>query len=80
MESQIQVKSLNIWRVTCEGMKNNGHHEKQFDAIAKYVILCSLEDNVFNHVFSCENAKELWKATKGNHEGTKDVANERYYV
>jgi len=61
-------------------MKNNGHREKQFDAIAKCVILSALEDNVFNRVFSCKNAKDLWMAIKENHEGTKDVANERYHV
>ena len=61
-------------------MKNNGHQEKQFDAIAKCVILSSLEDKIFNRVFACENAKELWKTIIKNHEGTKDVANERYHV
>ena len=61
-------------------MKNNGQQEKQFDAIAKCVILSSLDDKIFNRVFTCENAKELWKAIIENHEGTKDVANERYHV
>ena len=35
---------------------------------------------MFNRVYSCENAKELWKTIKEYHEGTKDVANERYHV
>ena len=31
-------------------------------------------------MFACENAKDLWKTIKENHEGTKNVANERYHV
>ena len=61
-------------------MKNKGQQEKQFDAIAKCVILSSLDDKIFNRVFACENAKELWKTINENHEGTKDEANERYHV
>ena len=61
-------------------MKNNGLQEKQHDVTAKCIILSSLSDNMFNRVYSCENAKELWKTIIENHEGTEDVANERYYV
>ena len=61
-------------------MKNKGQQEKQFDAIAKCVILSSLDDKIINRVFACENAKELWKTINENHEGTKDVANKRYHV
>ena len=42
--------------------------------------MSSLSDNVFNRVYSCENAKELWKTINENHEGTEDVANEKYHV
>ena len=35
---------------------------------------------MFNRVYSCENAKKLWKTIIENHEGTEDVANERYHV
>ena len=35
---------------------------------------------MFNCVFACENAKDLWKTISENHEGTKDVANEKYHV
>ena len=35
---------------------------------------------MFNRVYSCENAKELWKTIIENHEGTENVANERYHV
>ena len=80
MESHLQAKGLNIWRVISEGMKNKDQQEKQFDAIAKYIILSSLDDKIFNRVFACENAKDLWKTIKENHEGTKDVANERYHI
>ena len=56
-------------------MKKNGcQQEKQHDVTAKCIILCSLSDNVFSRVYSCENAKELWKTIIENHEGTEDVA------
>ena len=42
--------------------------------------MSSLSDNVFNRVYSCKNAKELWKTIIENHEGTEDVANERFHV
>ena len=80
MKSHLQAKVLNVWRVTSEGMKNKGQQEKQFDAITKCVILSSLNDKIFNRVFACENAKELWKTISENHEDTKDVANEKYHV
>ena len=80
MQSHLQAKGLNVWRVTSEGMKGNSQQEKQYDAIAKCAILNSLDDNVFNRVFACKNAKELWKTISENHEETKDVANEKYRV
>ena len=80
MQSYLQAKSLNVWRVTSEGVKSNSQQESQYDAIAKCAILSSLGDNVFNRVFACENAKDLWKAISENHEGTKDVGEEKYHV
>ena len=59
MEAHLQAKGLNVWRVTSEGIKGNSQQEKQHDVIAKYAILSSLGDNVFNRVFACKNAKEL---------------------
>ena len=80
MEAHLQAKGLNVWRVTSEGMKGNSQQEKQHDAIAKCAILCSLGDNVFNRMFACENAKSLWKTICENHDGTKDVGEEKYHV
>ena len=80
MQAHLQATGLNVWRVVSEGIKNNGHQEKQHDVTAKCIILSSLSDNVFNRVYSCENAKILWKTIIENHEGTEDVANERYHV
>jgi hypothetical protein len=40
--------------------------------------LSSLDVGVFNKVFICENALELWKTIKEQNEGSKEVANERY--
>ena len=63
-----------------EGVKNNSQQEKQNDVTAKCIILSSLSDNVFNHIYSCENAKKLWQTIVENHKGTEDVDNERYHV
>ena len=76
----LQATGLNVWRVVSEGVKNNSHQEKQYDVTAKCIIFSSLSDNVFNRVYSCENAKKLWQTIIENHEGTEDVANERYHV
>jgi hypothetical protein len=54
MEAYLQVKDLDVWRVTDEGMKNGTIKEKQFDVIAKSIILSSLDVVVFNRVFTCE--------------------------
>ena len=80
MQAHLQATVLNVWRVVSEGVKNNSQQEKQYDVTAKCVILSSLCDNVFNRVYSCENAKELWKTIIENHEGTEDVTNERYHI
>jgi hypothetical protein len=40
--------------------------------------LSSLDVGIFNRVFNCENAHELWKTIKEQNEGSKEVANERY--
>jgi hypothetical protein len=78
MEAYLQAKDLDVWRVTDEGMKNGTRKEKQFDVTAKSIILSSLDVDVFNRVFTCENAHELWKTIKEKNEGSKEVANERY--
>ena len=69
MQAHLQAMGLNVWRVVSEGVKNNGQQEKQYDVTAKCIILSSLSDNVFNRVYSCENAKTLWKTIIENHEG-----------
>jgi hypothetical protein len=78
MEAYLQAKDLDVWRVTNEGMKNDTKKEKQFDVIAKSIILSSLDVGVFNRVFNCQNAYELWKTIKEQNEGSKEVANECY--
>jgi hypothetical protein len=78
MEAYLQAKDLDVWRVTDEGMKNGTKKERQFDVIAKSIILSSLDVGVSNRVFNCENAHELWKTIKEQNEGSKEVANERY--
>jgi hypothetical protein len=78
MEAYLQSKDLDVWRVTDEGMKNGTKKEKQFVMIAKSIILSSLDVGVFNRVFTCENAHELWKTIMEKNEGSKEVANECY--
>ena len=80
MQAHLQATGLNVWRVVSEGLKNNGQQGKQYDVTAKCIILSSISVNVFNHVYSCENTKKLWKTIIENHEGLEDVANERYHV
>jgi hypothetical protein len=46
--------------------------------IAKSIILSSLDVGVFNSVFTCDNAYELWKTIKEQNDGSKEVSNERY--
>jgi hypothetical protein len=78
MEAYLQAKDLDVWRVTDEGMRNGTKKEKQFDVIAKSIIFSSLDVGVFNRVFNCGNAHELWKTIKEQNEGSKEVANESY--
>ena len=80
MEAYLQAMGLDVWRVVSEGIQNTSRKEMQNDVIAKNIILSSLGDSVFNRVFTCENANELWKTIKENHEGSGDVDNERYHV
>jgi hypothetical protein len=78
METYLQAKDLDVSRVTDEGVKNGTNKEKQFDVIANSIILSSLDVGVFNRVFTCDNAYELWKTIKEQNEGSKEVANEHY--
>ena len=80
MQAHLQAMGLEVWNVVNEGIKFKTLKEKQNDVIAKSIILSSLSDNIFNRVYSCENAKKLWKTIIENHEDTEDVANERYHV
>jgi hypothetical protein len=78
MEAYLHARDLDVWRVTDEGMRNGTNKEKEFDVIAKSIILSSLNVGIFNIVFNCENSHELWKTIKEQNEGSKEVANERY--
>ena len=53
MTYHLQVKGLDIWRVTEEEMRSRlTNKEIQCDAMAKSVLLSSLCTDVFNHVYS----------------------------
>jgi hypothetical protein len=78
VEAYLQAMDIDVWRVTDVGMKNGTKKEKQFDVIAKSIIFSSLDVGVFNRVFTCETAHELWKTIKEQNGGSKEVANECY--
>ena len=71
MQAHLQARGLDVWRVTKLGKKNETKAERQYDAIAKSILLSSLCDSVFNRVIANENAHKLWKQIVENHEGTK---------
>jgi hypothetical protein len=50
MEAYLQAKDLDVWRVTDEGVKNGTKKEKQFDVIAKSIILSSLDVGVWTNL------------------------------
>jgi hypothetical protein len=64
MEAYLQAKDLDVWRVTDEGMKNGNRKEKQFDVIAKSIILSSLDVGVFNRVFTVKMLMSYGKSTR----------------
>ena len=80
MQAHLQACGLDVWRVTELGKKNEAKAERQYDDIAKSILLSYLCDSVFNRVFVNENAHKLWKQIIENHEGTKDVSNKKYHI
>ena len=80
MQAHLQARGLDVWRVTEVGKKNETKAERQYDAIAKSSLLSALCDSVFNRVYACEDAHKLWMQIVENHEGTKDVANQKYHI
>ena len=71
IQAHLQARGLHVWRVTELCMKNENKAERQYDVVAKSILLSSLCDSVFNHVFANENAHKLWKQIVENHEGQK---------
>ena len=80
MQAHLQARGLEFWHVTEVGKKNETKAERQYDAIAKSILLSALCDSVFNRVYACEDAHKLWTQIVENHEGTKDVANQKYHI
>ena len=70
MQAHLQARGLDVWRVTELGKKNETKAERQYDAIAKSILLSSLCDSVFNRVYACKDAHKLWTQIVENHEGT----------
>ena len=54
--------------------------ERQFDALAKSIVLSSLSIDALNRVYSLTNAYDIWTNLIEIHEGTNDVCNEKYHV
>ena len=80
MQAHLQTRGLDVWRVTEVGKKNETKAERQYDAIAKSILLSALCDIVFNRVCTCEDAHKLLTQIVENHEGTNDVANQKYHI
>ena len=40
----------------------------------------ALQNNFKQHSYGNENAHKLWKQIVENHEGTKDIANQKYHI
>ena len=77
----LQARGLDVWRVTEDGMKPRvTNKERQLDALAKSILLSSLNVDAFNRVYSLTNAHDIWTSLIEIHEGTKDVRNEKYHV
>ncbi|GAV57810.1 DUF4219 domain-containing protein/UBN2 domain-containing protein, partial [Cephalotus follicularis] len=45
----------------------------QMNAKAKHIIICAINSNYFNRVFSCISAKDMWDRLEGTYEGTNQV-------
>ena len=56
LKAHLQARGLDVWRVTEVGKKNETKAERQYDAIAKSILLSALCDSVFNRVYACEDA------------------------
>ena len=59
MQAHLHARGLDVWRVTELGKKNETKSERQYDTIAKSILLSSLYDSVFNRVFANKNAHKL---------------------
>ena len=81
MSCYVQVRGLDIWRVTEEGMKPRiTNNERQLDGLAKSILLSSICIDAFNRIYSLTNAHNIWNSLIEIHEDTKDVHNEKYHV
>ena len=54
MQAHLQARGLDVWRVTELGKNNETKAERQYDAIAKSILLSSLCDSVFNRFSLCD--------------------------
>ena len=52
IEVYLQARGLNVWRLMSDGTRHDNHKERQYDIIAKSIILSFLCENVFNCVFA----------------------------
>ena len=81
MSCFLQVRCLDVWRVTEEGTRPRiTNKERQLDTLDKSILLSSICVDPFNHVYSLTNAHDIWTSLIKIHEGTKDMRNEKYHM
>ena len=60
MTCYLQARGLDVWRVTEEGIRPRiTNMERQLDALAKSILLSSLNVDVFNRVYYLTNAHDI---------------------
>ncbi|GAV71273.1 zf-CCHC domain-containing protein/DUF4219 domain-containing protein/UBN2 domain-containing protein [Cephalotus follicularis] len=52
---------------------DNGFRIIQLNSKAKHVLFCAVGPNEFNHISSCDSAKEMWDLLEITYEGTNQV-------
>ncbi|GAV86616.1 UBN2 domain-containing protein, partial [Cephalotus follicularis] len=52
---------------------DNDFRMLQLNSKAKHVLFCAIGPNEFNHISSCDSAKEMWDLLEVKYEGTNQV-------
>ena len=86
MASHLEAVDLDVWRVTSRGMNPikrpdnptvGDKKELHANAIARDILLSSLNLSMFNRVMNLTSAHEIWKTLKNFHDGTSGVKEQK---